>query len=108
MSYLNEPVSLAAKDSSPGGCPTVTINGPEALSIPEHFTITFHGTRGQIVARSATRHEKATASVVLHLHKMLSVEEADAPDGAEDEAGEDKNPIDKLFEQAQYEAPEEE
>lgn len=100
---MNEPT----RDTSPAGPQRITIHGPEALSIPEHFTVTFRGVRGQIVARSATRHEPASASVELQLVKMVSCEEAE-PDTCEDETGEDKNPIDKLFEQAQYDKPEEE
>lgn len=78
-------------------CPSVTINGPEALEFPEYCLVTFKVCRGQIVARSATRGQPASASVELKLKSIEDIEECD-PDEIEQDAGdENESPIDKLF-----------
>ena len=107
---ISEPVSLKY-DNKPGsplggdGCPSVQLSCPEVLKFPEHFVVTFEGHRGQIVAKSATRHEPASATATLHLTCLCSVEEAEAEPENEAEEYRD-SPIDSLFKRAQEE-PEE-
>lgn len=112
---ISEPVSLKrggydkgyASDAS-AGFQTISLDCPEVLKFPEDGLVTFRFKRGQIVARSATRSQGASASCTLELTKLCSVEEAE-PEENED-AGDDyrDSPIDKLFEQAQGAEPEEE
>jgi hypothetical protein len=116
MSHFDDPVSLgysdgkASPDAGGGseGCPTITLHCPEALAIPEHFLVTFKGERGQRILKSASRSEKASCTVVLHLHKLCEVEEAEPEELDHEEDETRDSPIDRLFEKAEQEQPEEE
>lgn len=117
MNLIESPISLDRQ--GPDGfsgpimepycpCPSVTISGPEALKFPEDCLVTFRVVRGQVVARSATRNQPASASVELKLSEIISIEESD-PDEKEGESEYDgESPIDKLFEQASEEGEPEE
>jgi hypothetical protein len=103
---LDGPVSLKgnggakyAEPAYPMDCPCVTIDGPAALTFPEDCLVTFRVKRGQIVARSASRNQKASASVQLQLVKLCGIEQAEADD-SDDKPAEEYDHLDKLFEQA--------
>lgn len=111
---IDAPVSLKRDAKSYGyvgsACeasdyPCVTIDGPEALNFPEEGIVTFHFKRGQIVARSASRGQPASASVPLQLTKLCGIEEAE-PDESYEAADIEGDPIDRLFNQAQIPAEE--
>ena len=114
MNLLEAPVSLGTNSDnySPGtncpNCPSVTVNGPEALKFPEDGLVTFRFKRGVIVARSASKREKASASVTLELTKLCEIEECEPEELSSDLSETSGNPIDDLFKQAVDEAPEEE
>ena len=87
--------------------PTININDECVLDLPEEGLITFRYKRGSIVARSATKKEKASASTTLELTKICDYEEADPEEIEEKEEYRD-SPIDKLFSKALDEKPEDE
>ena len=89
-----------------GGGPSISISCPEVLDIPEDFVVTLRGHRGPIVAKSASRGEKASASTTLHFTCLCSVEEAEREELNAPEETRD-SPIDKLFKRAQDERGEE-
>lgn len=110
---LDSPVSLKRDFKSYGNSvcspdsdyPCVTIDGPGALNFPEEGIVTFRFKRGQIVARSASRGQPASASVPLQLTKLCGIEEAE-PDESYEAADIEGDPIDRLFNQAQTPAEE--
>lgn len=106
---LDAPVSLSRSNESgmksDYDCPCVTINGPEALTFPEDGLVTFRFKRGVITARSASKREKASASVTLELTKLCDIEEAEAEENTDSGTG---SPIDDLFKKATYDKPEDE
>ena len=108
---LESPISLGSEATlgSPtnkvdeGGLPRITIRGPEALDIPEEFIVMLKGHRGPIHAHSSARGQKAEASVDLHLHTLLHVEECESDEPYMSEGERRDAPIDRLFEQAREE-----
>lgn len=110
---IEEPVSLERHSElssvdSTRQCPTVHIEGPVALTLPEYGLITFRYKRGSITARSASRREKASASVMLELTELCEAEETEPEDDSYEDGKDKDNPIDRLFDQANEDAPEEE
>jgi hypothetical protein len=109
---LESPVSLKRDEynkdpqlgsSTEGAYPQVTLSCAEVLQLPEYGLITFRFKRGAIVARSASRSEKASASTSIELCDLCGFKEAEPDEVPEKE---EKSAIDKLFEQAQEEQPE--
>lgn len=93
---LNKAIPMSPSSDYPS-TPSITVEGPRALAFPEDCLVTFRVHRGQVVARSASRGQPASASVELQLIEVCCVEECEPEDKP---AAPENDPIDRLFEQA--------
>lgn len=98
-------VSLKREGMGSDSFPSVTISDACVLDLPEEGLITFRYKRGALVARSATRKEKASASTTLELCKICDFEEAEPEELTKEEETRD-SPIDRLFDRVKEDEPE--
>lgn len=86
---LEDPVKLSGKD--------ITLSIPHLLDFPECGLVTFKYERGQLILKSATRSEEASATATLHLKEVCSVCECEYEKDEEPEEEGDSSRLDKLF-----------